>query len=40
MKRFGNIIRVKIPVDDRNNKSKGFAFVTYESEASADRALE
>ena len=40
MKRFGNVVRVKIPLDDRNGRSKGFAFVTYDDDSYAQRALE
>jgi RNA recognition motif-containing protein len=43
MKRFGEIIKVKIPQEELRNgkfRSRGFAFVTFKKEESAARALE
>lgn len=43
MKRFGEIIKVKIPLEELRNgkkRSKGFAFVTFKITESANRALE
>ena len=43
MKRFGEIVKVKIPFEELRNgktRSRGFAFVTYTTTEEADRALE
>lgn len=46
MERFGEIIKVKIPMEDlgagrySKKRNKGFAFVTFRNPASADKALE
>ncbi len=43
MKRFGEIIKVKIPMEELRNgrkRSKGFAFVTFKNKESASKAIE
>jgi len=43
MKRFGEIVKVKIPMEEGHRgkpKNRGFAFVTFKSIESAERALE
>jgi len=43
MKRFGEIVKVKIPMEELRNgreRSKGFAFVTFKTEAQASKAIE
>ncbi len=42
MKRFGEVIKVKIPMEELRNgkkRSKGFAFVTFKREDSATKAI-
>ncbi len=43
MKKFGEIIKVKIPMEELRNgkkRSKGFAFVTFKKEEMATKAIE
>ena len=43
MKRFGEIVKVKIPMEELRNgkfRSKGFAFVTFKLDDQATRAIE
>ena len=43
MKRFGEIIKVKIPMEELRNgrkRGKGFAFVTFKTKESASKAIE
>ena len=42
MRRFGEIVKVKIPMEELRNgrkRSKGFAFVTFKKEESAAKAI-
>jgi RNA recognition motif-containing protein len=43
MKRFGDIVKVKIPLEELRNgkkRSKGFAFVTFRTESQASAAIQ
>ncbi len=43
MKRFGEIVKVKIPMEELRNgkkRSKGFAFVTFKSSEQASKAID
>jgi RNA recognition motif-containing protein len=43
MKRFGEIIKVKIPMEELRNgkkRSKGFAFVTFKRDEEATKAID
>jgi RNA recognition motif-containing protein len=43
MKRFGEIVKVKIPMEELRNgkkRSKGFAFVTFKSSDAATHAIQ
>ncbi|WOL14859.1 eukaryotic translation initiation factor 3 subunit G-like isoform X2 [Canna indica] len=37
--RFGNVKEARLIKDPRTNRPKGFGFVTYESEAEAEKAI-
>ena len=37
--RFGRISKIDLPLNNKNNTLKGFAFVTFCSPSSADRAV-
>lgn len=37
--RFGNVVEVLIMVDRATNRSRGFGFVTFDSQGSVDEAL-
>lgn len=36
---YGPVLEVKIPIDRDTNRVRGFAFVTFESQAAAEKAL-
>jgi len=40
MQRFGEVTRVKIPMDEHTNRNKGFAFVTYKQAECATKVIE
>lgn len=37
---YGPVVEVKIPIDRDTNRVRGFAFVTFETQSAAEKALE
>jgi len=37
---YGKIARISYPLDKKNNRTKGYAFITYTNYEAAERALE
>lgn len=40
MRQYGDVTRVKIPIDEKTNQNKGFAFVTFKHSESATRVID